>query len=209
MEKGHPNSIYEDYEADLQWKRTRRRHRFLTAFVILLALGMVGAAWYAYPILKRHDVTLTQIPQSLADVRNDVSSLGEQAKATDAKVEDWGTRQEELRGQLNKARGELMARIDTAKKQASDASAALIERARKRFRNSSRQHQNSIGQAGNFGRERPRANRAIAAGTRPGPEPDESTRPGTRIGAGPGDPERGCDESANYVREIHPAARPA
>jgi chaperonin cofactor prefoldin len=59
-----------------------------------------------------------------------VFSLGEQAKATDAKVDDWSSRQEEMRGQLNKARGELTARIDSARKQASDASVALLERVR-------------------------------------------------------------------------------
>jgi|SRR5579872_479608 len=135
MEKDHSNSdfIREDYDADLRWERSRRHHRVLTVFLILLAVCLAGAAWYAYPILGRHDSLLSQIPTTLTDIRKDVSNLGQQAKSTDSKVDDWGNRQEELRGQLNKARADLTARIDSAKKQASDASAALIQRARSDF----------------------------------------------------------------------------
>lgn len=135
MEKDYLNSVHEDYDTDLRWERTRRRHYFLTAFLILLALIVTGAVWYAYPTLKRHDVTLSQIPESLTDVRKNVFDLGEQAKTTAAKVDEWGSRQEELRSQLNKARGDLMARVDSARKQASDTSAALIQRARSDFAN--------------------------------------------------------------------------
>jgi hypothetical protein len=135
MEKDHLNSSHEDYDADLRWERTRRRHLFLTAFVILLALIVTGAVWYAYPTLKRHDATLSQIPESLTDVRKNVFDLGEQAKTTAARVDEWGSREEELRRQFNKARGDLMARVDSARKQASDASAALIQRARSDFAN--------------------------------------------------------------------------
>jgi peptidoglycan hydrolase CwlO-like protein len=125
-----PDSIREEYEADLRWERTRRRHQVFTAALILLAAGLVGVAWYGYSILGRHDVTLTQFPSTVTDVQKGIFSLGEQAKATDAKVDDWSTRQEELRGQLNKARGDLMARVDAVKKQAGEASAALFERVR-------------------------------------------------------------------------------
>ena len=45
-------------------------------------------------------------------------------------MDDWSNRQEELRSQLNQARGQLMARIDAAKKQAGDATTALTERMR-------------------------------------------------------------------------------
>jgi chaperonin cofactor prefoldin len=135
MEKDHLNSSHEDYDADLRWERTRRRHLFLTAFVILLALIVTGAVWYAYSTLKRHDATLSQIPESLTDVRKNVFDLGEQAKTTAVRVDEWGSRQEELRSQFNKARGDMMARVDSARKQASDASAALIQRARSDFAN--------------------------------------------------------------------------
>jgi phage shock protein A len=83
-----------------------------------------------YPILERHDVVLSQIPLTLTDVQREMFSLGEQTKATGAKVDDWIRRQDELRGQLNKFRGDLVARIDSAKKEASDASTALFQRLR-------------------------------------------------------------------------------
>ena len=126
----NPDSVREEYEADLRWERARRRHHFLTTFLILLTLALAGIAWYAYPMLKRHDVTLSQIPASLTDIQKDLFGLGERAKAADAKLDDWSSRQDELRSQLNKARGDLMARIDSAKKQASEASTALVERVR-------------------------------------------------------------------------------
>ena len=133
MEKDYLNSVQADEDADLRWERSRRHHRILTAFLILLAAGLVAAAWYAYPRLGRHDALLSQVPRTLTDIRTDVSNLGDQAKSTAAKVDEWGSRQEELRSQLNKARGDLMARIDSARKQAGDTSAALIQRARSDF----------------------------------------------------------------------------
>jgi peptidoglycan hydrolase CwlO-like protein len=126
----NPDSIREEHESELRWERARRRQHFFTAALILFAACLVGISWYAYPVLKGRDVMLSQIPQSLTDVQKDVLTLGEQAKAMDAKVDDWSSRQDELRGQLNKARGELMARINSARKQASDASTALAERVR-------------------------------------------------------------------------------
>ena len=125
-----PDSVREEYESDLRWERAKRRHRILTTALILLAAALVGGAWYAYPLLKNHDLTLSQIPTTLTDVQKSVFSLGEQGKATDAKVDDWSNRQEQLRSQLNKARGELMARVDSARKQASEASTALFDRVR-------------------------------------------------------------------------------
>ena len=133
MEKDYLNSVQADYDADLRWERSRRHHRILTAFLILLAAGLVAAAWYAYPRLGRHDALLSQMPGTLTDIRTDVSNLGDQAKSTAAKLDEWSSRQEELRSQLNKARGDLMARIDSARKQAGDTSAALIQRARSDF----------------------------------------------------------------------------
>jgi len=131
MQKDYPGhgSIQEEYESELRWEQARRRHRLVTAALILLAAGLAGIAWYAYPVLQGRDA-LSHAPQSLTSVEKDVFSLGEQAKAADARISDWSRRQEDLRGQLNKTRGELAARIDAARKQASDASVALLDRVR-------------------------------------------------------------------------------
>src|SRR6266700_1108274 len=93
MEHGNSNSIREEQEAELRWERSRRHHRVLTAFLVLFALIVAGAIWYAYPMMGRHDRLLSEIPTTLTDMRKDVSNLGEQAKAADAKVDGWGNRQ--------------------------------------------------------------------------------------------------------------------
>jgi len=122
------DSVREEYEADLRWERARRRHNLLTASLILLAAVLVGAAWYAYPLLKVHDEMLSQIPATLTDVQKEMFGAGERAKATAAKVDDWSNRQDDLRSQVNKVRGDLMTRLDSARKQASEASTALLAR---------------------------------------------------------------------------------
>ena len=121
-----PESIRKVYESSV--RRTRLRHGLFTGALILLAAGLAGFSWYAYSTLGRHDLILSQIPLTLSDVQRDMFNLGQQAKATDAKVEDWTSRQEALRGHLNQARSELMARIDSTRKQATEASNALVQR---------------------------------------------------------------------------------
>lgn len=131
MEEGYNvNAVRDEHEAELRWERMRRRHRFSTAVLILVVIALAGAAWYAYPILGRHDGLLSQIPTTFNDIRKDVSGLGDQAKATDSKVDGLSSSQAELRGQLSKARTDLMARIDSTRKQVSESSTALMERVR-------------------------------------------------------------------------------
>jgi peptidoglycan hydrolase CwlO-like protein len=211
MEKNRldSGSIREDYESDLRWERLRRHHRVLTAFLILLAAVLVGAAWHAYPMLGRHDSLLSQMPTKLTDIRKDVSNLEDQAKSTDAKVDDWGHRQEELRGQLNKARADLMARVDSAKKQASDASTALIQRARSDFATQVDSIKTQLAKL-ETSRDSDREQIAqLQRGTNSCPKSDEPARPGTRVGAGPGDAERGDNGPGIRRCEIHPAPGPA
>jgi len=123
-------------EKDTDTIREENRHPFLIAFLILLAAGLVAIGWYAYPI--RHDSLLmqnqlTQAQSQIPTIQKYVMSLDGQAKALGAKLDGWSGRQDELRGQLNKTRGDLMARIDSARKQASDASNAMVQRVRSDF----------------------------------------------------------------------------
>src|SRR5689334_15904292 len=101
-----PESLRDAYEFDVRLEQMRRTQLFLTAAVVLLAGGLIGFALYAYPILKSRNAVLTEVPQLLTSLQKDVFTLGEQARATSAKLEDWGGRQDQLRAQLNKARGE-------------------------------------------------------------------------------------------------------
>ncbi len=109
-----PESIRDAYEFDARLEQMRRTQHFLVAAVVLLAAGLTGFGWYAYPILKTKNAVLTEVPQILTNIQKDVFTLGEQARATSAKLDDWSVRQEDLRAQLNKARGELIGRIADA-----------------------------------------------------------------------------------------------
>ena len=84
MEKDYSSSerIREENEAELRWERTRRHHRIFTAVLILLVMALVGAAWYAYPILQRHEARLSQTELQIPAVQKYVTSLDGQAKAT-------------------------------------------------------------------------------------------------------------------------------
>ena len=117
-------------EKDTDTIREESHHPFLTAFLILLTVGLIGVGWYAYTILQRHDSVLTQTQPQIPAIQSYVMSLDGQAKAMQSKLDDWSRRHDDLRGQLSKTRGDLMARIDSAKKQASDASAAMMQRVR-------------------------------------------------------------------------------
>ena len=47
-----PNPILEQLEAEQRWASSQRRHRFLTAAVIVLVAVIAGSAWYAHPLLR-------------------------------------------------------------------------------------------------------------------------------------------------------------
>lgn len=107
-----PESLRDAYEFDLRLEQMRRQQRLLTATVLLLAAALIGFGWYAYPILKGRSARLADFPQSLTNLQKDVFTLTEQARATNAKLDDWSSRQEDLRSQLNKARGEFTGRVE-------------------------------------------------------------------------------------------------
>lgn len=109
-----PDSLRDAYEFDLRLEQMRRRQQFLTAAVVVLAAGLGGFAWFAYPILKGRNAVLAELPQALTSVQKDVFTLHEQARATSAKLEEWGSRQDDLRSQGNKTRGERTAPLADA-----------------------------------------------------------------------------------------------
>jgi hypothetical protein len=133
VEVGIMNADRSDPDSIREEQARRKGHPFLTAALVLLAIGLAGFAWYAYPILGRHDALLSQTQLQIPTIQRYVMSLDDDAKAMDARIRDWSSRQEDLRSQLTKVRGDLMARVESAKKQASDSSIAMIERVRGEF----------------------------------------------------------------------------
>ena len=88
-------SVQEKYEDDDRWLRTRRRHRVLSGICTILALMIVGAAWYAYPILKRHDSSLAQ----LVHTQQALDKINGSLQLQRSKVAEWSKDQEHLRDQ--------------------------------------------------------------------------------------------------------------
>lgn len=121
-----PKSILNRSAADENWHANPRRRGYLGAACGVLALGLAGAAWYAFPMLKRHDAQLAQS----AGMKHSVEALGgrlDQEKARqDAKFAESSGSLEQLRQQVADLRREMRSRIATAKKQAGEAAYDMI-----------------------------------------------------------------------------------
>lgn len=115
-------------ELDERWKAAERRHHrllgMLGAVGMVLALAIIGAIWFAYPELSRHDLALTQFP----GVQRVVNTLDGQMKAADAKIETWTSDQQGLRDQVSKLGHQMEIRMQAARKQAQETSAELLRR---------------------------------------------------------------------------------
>jgi hypothetical protein len=129
----HPNSesaaeqsksVAPQYEEDDRWESTRRRHGFFTVAMVLLAAGLAGLAWYAYPILQRHETSLAR----LAGIEKTVGSVQQDVRNTDSRLADWSSRQEELRERVDKFTRETRARLESSGKQATAAATAMAHR---------------------------------------------------------------------------------
>jgi len=119
-----PESRREQREADERWESTRRRHGFFAAAMVLLAAGLAGLAWYAYPILERHDSSLARLP----GIEKAVGSVQQDVQNTDSRLADWSTQQADLRQRVDKLVRETRARIESTGKQASEVAAAAARR---------------------------------------------------------------------------------
>ena len=117
-----PQSVQERHEDDDRWLRTRRRHRFLSGLCTILALMIAGAAWYAYPILKRHDSSLAQLVHTQQALDKIDGSLREQQW----KVADWSNDQKQLQDQVTSAGREMRSRIEALRKETGQAGENLF-----------------------------------------------------------------------------------
>src|SRR5579864_3040825 len=121
----NPHSVHERHDEDERWRHARRRHVFLTAAIVLLALAVGGATWYAYPELQRHEAALAQT----LGVRKAVDALGSRIEEQKVALTEWGKSQEKLHDQMTGLGRELRSRIEAAKKQANQAAEESFRRA--------------------------------------------------------------------------------
>jgi len=117
-----PKSILEKYAADENWHAKPRRRGYLGVACGVLALGLMGTAWYAFPILKRHDAMLAQS----AGVKKSVQALDGRVDQQNARLAESSGSLEQLRQQIADLRREMRSRIATAKKQAGETAAELV-----------------------------------------------------------------------------------
>ena len=108
-----PISVQERHEDDDRWLRTRRRHRILSGICTILALMIAGAAWYAYPILKRHESSLAQLVHTQQALDKIDGGLREQR----SKVVEWSDDQQQLRDQMTKLGREMRSSIEAVRKE--------------------------------------------------------------------------------------------
>src|SRR3974390_2800928 len=120
-----PLSVQERHEDDDRWVRTRRRHRFLSGLCTILALMIAGAAWYVYPILKRHDSSLAQLVHTQQALDKIDGGLQEQR----SNVAEWSKDQEQLRDQVTRVGREMRSRIEAVRKESDQAGENLLHTA--------------------------------------------------------------------------------
>jgi predicted nucleic acid-binding Zn-ribbon protein len=93
-----------------------------------------GLAWYAYPILQRHDSSLKELPT----LGHTVSTLGDQIKQAGDKMDErmnrWSQTQaadrKSLREEVARTARDLTARIETASQQARDSAQEMLRQVR-------------------------------------------------------------------------------
>ena len=117
-----PISVQERHEDDDHWLRTRRRHRILSGICTILALMIAGAAWYAYPILKRHESSLAQLVHTQQALDKIDGSLQEQR----SNAVEWSKDQKQLQDQVTSVRREMRSRIEALRKETGQAAENLF-----------------------------------------------------------------------------------
>jgi chaperonin cofactor prefoldin len=85
----------------------QRGHRNLVVGLLLLVLALTGGGWYAYQVLHRHEVALTNIMVAMRD----------QVKSTSEMLASWADDKQSLRDQISKLGQEMEARIATVTNQ--------------------------------------------------------------------------------------------
>ena len=91
---------------------------------LLLILVIGGAAWYAFPILKRYKAELIH----LSGMQNVVDGIGDQVQETNAKVQNWARDQQTLHDQFDKLRATTHTQLEAAVRKAEASSTQAYRR---------------------------------------------------------------------------------
>jgi hypothetical protein len=83
---------------------------------------IAGVAWYAYPILKRHDSSLAQVVHTQQALDKIDGSLQQQR----SNAAEWSRDQEQLRDQVTRVGREMRSRIDAVRKETGQVGENLL-----------------------------------------------------------------------------------
>ena len=119
-----PSSMLEHLEQEERWASSRRWRRLTAAAVIALAAVMAVAAWYAYPVLRTQGL----LNARFLGLQPVVDTMSTHIKNADARLADLSKNHDELKTQMDKLGREMRSRLEAAKKQTSDATAAIMSR---------------------------------------------------------------------------------
>jgi Spy/CpxP family protein refolding chaperone len=91
---------------------------------VLVTLGVGAAAWYTFPVLKRHDAMLAQN----AGVKQSVETLGGRIDQQNSKLAEWSKAQDQVRSEIADLRKEMRSRIEAVRRQTGRSAEELIHR---------------------------------------------------------------------------------
>jgi multidrug efflux pump subunit AcrA (membrane-fusion protein) len=104
-----------------------RHHGHFRIGAVILALcliGLVALAWYTYPELKRHSVTLTAMPR----MQQLVDGMGDRFRELDSKIAEWASDKQALGDRMTGMGHRLETRIEALRQQVENASAETMRR---------------------------------------------------------------------------------
>jgi chaperonin cofactor prefoldin len=116
-------SVFEKSAADENWRDRPRRPGLWGAASAALLIAVATAAWYTFPVAKRHHSE----PES-AGARHLVDTPGVRPDQQNAKLAPSRSAPDEVRTQIADLRREMRSQIEAAKKQAGRSAAELFDR---------------------------------------------------------------------------------
>ena len=119
-----PENRLSRLDDEARWRASRRRHWITDIVVTLVIVGLGVVAWYAYPVFRKHQAGIAELP----DIQKAVGSVRDGLQSASSKFDQWTTDQQIVRDRTEQALRELRARVETVKQDAGEAAASLTER---------------------------------------------------------------------------------